>query len=344
MQVNPLLALGIASALVVAAFWLFWPVSGLYWRWSRFRRFSDRTLVEDALKHLYDCEARRHPGTVHSLSGALGISGHRLAEVVARLEQLKLAESEGGVYTLTTEGRTYALRIIRVHRLWESYLSDDTGFDASEWHLQAEHREHTTTEEEAEALSARMGHPRFDPHGDPIPTSSGEIVPPPGQPLSDLRPGQVGRIVHLEDEPQEIYAQLLAESLYPGMQVRIFEVSAERIRFEAEGEEHVLAPVVAANLSVQTLPEEEEVEEVFERLSALDPGERATVVGLSSACRGAERRRFLDLGIIPGTEVVAELRSAGGDPTAYRIRGAVIALRRDQAEFIHVVRPEGKAA
>jgi DtxR family Mn-dependent transcriptional regulator len=339
-----LLALGIASALVAAAFWLFWPVSGLYWRWSRFRRYSDRTLVEDALKHLYDCEARRHPGTVHSLSGALGISGHRLAEVVARLEQLKLAESEGGVYTLTTEGRTYALRIIRVHRLWESYLSDDTGFDASEWHLQAEHREHTTTEEEAEALSARMGHPRFDPHGDPIPTSSGEIVPPPGQPLSDLRPGQVGRIVHLEDEPQEIYAQLLAESLYPGMQVRIFEVSAERIRFEAEGEEHVLAPVVAANLSVQTLPEEEEVEEVFERLSALDPGERATVVGLSSACRGAERRRFLDLGIIPGTEVVAELRSAGGDPTAYRIRGAVIALRRDQAEFIHVVRPEGKAA
>jgi DtxR family Mn-dependent transcriptional regulator len=343
-MVNPLLALGIATALVVAAFWLFWPVSGMYWRWSRFRRYSSRTLVEDALKHLYDCEARRHPATVHSLSGALGISGQRLAEVVARLEQLKLAESEGGVYTLTTEGRSYALRVIRVHRLWESYLSDDTGFDASEWHLQAEHREHITTPEEAEALSARMGHPRFDPHGDPIPTPAGEIVPPPGQPLSDMKPGQVGKIVHLEDEPQEIYAQLLAESLYPGMQVRIFEVSPARIRFEADGDEHVLAPVVAANLSVQAVPEEEEVEETFERLSALEPGERATVVGLSSACRGAERRRFLDLGLIPGTEVTAELRSAGGDPTAYRIRGAVIALRRDQAEMIHVVRPEERAA
>jgi DtxR family Mn-dependent transcriptional regulator len=343
-MVNPLLALSIAMVLVVAAFWLFWPVSGMYWRWSRFRRYSDRTLVEDALKHLYDCEARRHPGTVHSLSGALGISGQRLAGVVARLEQLKLAESEGGVYSLTTEGRSYALRIIRVHRLWESYLSVDTGFDASEWHLQAEHREHTTSLEEAEALSARMGHPRFDPHGDPIPTPAGEIVPPPGLPLSDMKPGQVGKIVHLEDEPQEIYAQLLAESLYPGMQVRIFEVSPERIRFEADGDEHVLAPVVAANLSVQAVPEEEEVEETFERLSALEPGERATVVGLSSACRGAERRRFLDLGLIPGTEVTAELRSAGGDPTAYRIRGAVIALRRDQAEMIHVVRPEEKAA
>ncbi len=343
-MVHPLLALGIATAVVVAAFWLFWPVSGMYWRWSRFRRFSDRTLVEDALKHLYDCEARRHPGTVHSLSGALGISGQRLAEVVSRLEQLKLAESEGGVYSLTTEGRTYALRIIRVHRLWESYLSDDTGFDASEWHLQAERKEHITTPEEVEALSARMGHPRFDPHGDPIPTPSGEIVPPPGQPLSDMKPGQVGKIVHLEDEPHEIYAQLLAESLYPGMSVRIFEVSPERIRFAAEGEEHVLAPVVAANLSVQALPEEEKIEEPHERLSSLDLGERATVVGLSSACRGAERRRFLDLGLVPGTEVEAELRSAGGDPTAYRIRGAVIALRREQAEMVQVIRPERKAA
>jgi DtxR family Mn-dependent transcriptional regulator len=343
-MIQPLLALGVATAVVVAAFWLFWPVSGMYWRWSRFRRFSDRTLVEDALKHLYDCEARHHPATVHSLSGALGISGHRLAEVVSRLEQLKLAESAGGTYNLTTEGRTYALRIIRVHRLWESYLSDDTGFDASEWHLQAERKEHTTTLEEAEALSARMGHPRFDPHGDPIPTPSGEIVPPPGQPLSDMKPGQAGKIVHLEDEPQEIYAQLLAESLYPGMNVRIFEVSPERIRFEAEGDEHVLAPVVAANLSVQALPDELEVEEPHERLSSLDPGERATVVGLSSACRGAERRRFLDLGLIPGTAVEAELRSAGGDPTAYRIRGAVIALRHEQARMVQVVRAERNAA
>ena len=343
-MLQPLLALVFTAIAVGTAAWFFWPVSGLYWRWGRFRLYSDRTLIEDALKHLYDCEERRHHGTVHSLSGAIGISGPRLSEVIVRLEQLKLAESEGGAYRLTAEGRSYALRVIRVHRLWESYLSDDTGFDAREWHLQAERKEHTTTPEEAEALSARMGHPRFDPHGDPIPTPSGEIVPLPGQPLSDMAPGQVGRIVHLEDEPQEIYAQLLAESLYPGMQVRIFEVSPERIRFEAEGEEHVLAPVVAANLSVLALPDEETIEEPHERLSALNPGERATVVGLSSACRGAERRRFLDLGLIPGTEVEAELRSAGGDPTAYRIRGAVIALRREQAEKVQVARSEQEAA
>jgi Fe2+ transport system protein FeoA len=53
---------------------------------------------------------------------------------------------------------------------------------------------------------------------------------------------------------------------------------------------------------------------------------------------------MLDLGIVPGTRVAAELRSPSGDPTAYRIRGAVIALRREQAELVHVSREQGQAA
>jgi Fe2+ transport system protein FeoA len=53
---------------------------------------------------------------------------------------------------------------------------------------------------------------------------------------------------------------------------------------------------------------------------------------------------MLDLGIVPGTEVEAEMRSPGGDPTAYRIRGAMIALRRAQAEMIHVERTVGGEA
>jgi DtxR family Mn-dependent transcriptional regulator len=60
------------------------------------------------------------------------------------------------------------------------------------------------------------------------------------------------------------------------------------------------------------------------------------VVRLSSNCRGAQRRRLLDLGVVPGTEIEAELPSASGDPVAYRIRGALIALRRQQAEWIEV--------
>jgi len=151
--------------------------------------------------------------------------------------------------------------------------------------------------------------------------------------------------VHVEDEPREIYDQLLAEGLHPGMRVRVLEHDARRIRFEADSEEHVLAPVFAANLSAMELPEtEEEAPGTFERLSGLELGQRAVVVGISGLCHGQPRRRLLDLGIVPGTVVTAELRSPSGDPTAYRIRGAMIALRREQADLIHVERPPEVAA
>ena len=69
-------------------------------------------------------------------------------------------------------------------------------------------------------------------------------------------------------------------------------------------------------------------------LDQLSIGQRATVTGLTN--RGADRARLLDLGILPGTNVEAELRSPLGDPTAYRVRGAVIALRCTQAQKIQI--------
>jgi len=109
------------------------------------------------------------------------------------------------------------------------------------------------------------------------------------------------------------------------------------VRFWAGGNEHVLAPIVAANVSVVPLRRVVPVGvEAGDRLASLRPGESGEVLSISPACRGLERRRMMDLGILPGTVVVAEMRSPGLDPTAYRIRGALVALRRDQAELIHV--------
>jgi len=59
--------------------------------------------------------------------------------------------------------------------------------------------------------------------------------------------------------------------------------------------------------------------------------------------QGAQRRRLLDLGVVPGTVIRAELRSLSGDPVAYRIRGAMIALRRAQADGI-LIRRAGRGA
>jgi len=241
---------------------------------------------------------------------------------------------------LTTEGRSYALRIIRIHRLWERYLADETGVSAIEWHQEAEKQEHILTGADADELAAKMGDPVYDPHGDPIPTASGGLPPKKGKPLTDLAEGEFGSIIHLEDEPATIFAQLVAEGLNPGMQIRVLEKTSKRIYFIADGDEIVLAPVVAANVTIVPLAKEEITDGPPDSLTSLNIGEAGKVTGISKACRGQQRRRLMDLGVIPGTVITAKMRSAGGDPTAYDIRGATIGLRNQQAEMIHIRRIE----
>ena len=140
-MVNPALALLLAVLLTGTAALLLWPVRGLYWRWEHVLRASDRVLSEDALKFLFDCEYRQLSGTLHGLTGALGISDKRAVRLLQRLQRLELLEFEAGEYRLSVEGRSQALRIIRVHRLWEHHLSEDTGMDAAAWHREADCRE-----------------------------------------------------------------------------------------------------------------------------------------------------------------------------------------------------------
>ena len=342
-MVDPLVSLIVVTLVLALSVGLFWPSIGLAWRWRRGLAASDRVEVEDALKHLWDGEYRQRPATLESLAGSLGLSGRAAAELVDRLGRLGLLHHDDSALHLTSDGRREALRVIRIHRLWERYLADETGLDAREWHAHAERREHGTSDQQADALAATLGYPRFDPHGDPIPMPSGEVPPHQGMPLTQLLADQVAEIVHIEDEPEAVFAQIAAAGLVPGMRVRVLDRSPQRIRIEAEADEVVLAPVVAANVTVLLIEAPSSVT-ATSRMSALAPGESAEVVALAASCRGAQRRRLLDLGLVPGTRVTSELRGPSGDPTAYRIRGALIALRRDQASHIFVHKREEVSA
>ncbi len=336
---DPLIALLLGCLFISAGAILFWPNGGLFSRWQRMRQLSSRVLKEDALKHIHEAELKGQPATLQSVAGALHASANQTAALLVDMQEHELVTLTGGVLRLTPAGRDVALHVIRVHRLWERHLAEDTGFAEADWHSLAERREHELSSDEAAALSARLGHPTHDPHGDPIPTATGELVQHGGRPLTALSLAETARIVHLEDEPEVVYAQLVAEGLYPGQTVRLIEISPQRIRFWANGDEHVLAPIVADNISVAPIrPEAVVAEPSGEPLHALKPGEKGAVVRISPRCRGSERRRLMDLGLLPGTIVEAELVGPGGDPTAYRVRGAVIALRKEQAHFIHITR------
>jgi len=337
-MIDPAQALLGASLLIAIAAICFWPKIGLLWQWQKSKRNTQKVLTEDALKHLHHQRYKGKPVSLESLSGALEISRDHAAAVLVKLEKHGLITSQQNEFELTEEGRQSALRIIRVHRLWERYFADETGLPETQWHLEAEKREHITSPAEAEALAIQMGNPVHDPHGDPIPTPTGELPPHKGQPLTDLPLGEMARLIHLEDEPEALYAELVAQGLYPGMQIRVVSKSSERIHFIADGEEIKLAPVVAANVTVLPLPREHQMEGPFESLTALKMGEAGLVLAISKACRGLQRRRLMDLGIIPGTVITAEFKSASANPTAYNIRGALIALRKDQANFVHIRR------
>jgi len=259
-----------------------------------------------------------------------------IIDAIHKMAVSELVQLDGDQVSLTREGRKYALRIIRVHRLWEKYLAEKTGFDKREWHDRAEEMEHNLSKEETDRLAIDLGHPLYDPHGDPIPTGQGEIKKLEGVPLSAFGLDQVGRIIHIEDEPDAIYRQILAENIHIGSTLRVVEQNPERIVFYSEGEEFVLAPVVASNITVA--PAALETEEAAVRLSSLKSDETARVAGISKECRGENRRRLLDLGFVRGAEIEIDMESPMKNPVAYSIKGTSIALRKDQASKILITK------
>lgn len=335
-MVGPLVLLLIAVTLLMLMAGIIWPGIGVLERWRKARRQHIQIMIEDALKHLYNSEYKKVPSTLESVAGALSISGDEAAGLISKLELMKLLQQRGPELELLPEGRSYALRIIRTHRLWERYLADETTVQESEWHARAEKQEHLMSAEEANDLASRLGHPAYDPHGDPIPTAGGVLPKPRGKPLTSLKKGEIAGIVHVEDEPGAIYEQLVAQGLGPGMRVHIIDQSPERVVFEAGGNEVILAPVFAANITAVPLGVRGAEKESFTTLAALKPGEGAVVTGISSSCRGVQRRRLMDLGVVPGTRIEAEMQSVAGDPVAYRIRGSAIALRKEQADHIYI--------
>lgn len=335
-----LFLLGIVCILIFLAFW---PELDFVHYWKRTRRLTERVLIEDALKHIQVSDFEHHPSTLHSISGSLRLSPHLISDLLNKMSELDLILIKGDEIHLTPKGYEYALQIIRAHRLWEQYLAQETGYSDKEWHRRANEKEHLLSREDVEILSSKLGNPRFDPHGDTIPSAS-HYIEQKSKPLTAMSVNQYYRITHIEDEPEPIYAQLIAEGLKVGMIIFLTEVVPQRICFWSGGTEYVLAPIVASNLSVipvLEIPVEDAAPKM--NLADLPLGKKARITNLSSNFRAVERRRLFDLGFIPGTLIEAEMQSTNGDPTAYRIRGSLIALRQDQAKLIDIQALEASA-
>jgi DtxR family Mn-dependent transcriptional regulator len=326
---NPVTWIALGIALLLAAIYIPRRIS----TWQESRR---REQTEDALKFLLDREQEGRHASAESLAGTLGLSLPKTLKVLARMESQNLLEVRGHDLHLTPEGERWALHIVRAHRLWERYLADEARMPLEKVHAEAHRREHGQTADQLDQLDAALGYPATDPHGDPIPNRAGQFPLDEGVELTRWQDDTPGIIVHLEDEPEIAYAQILAAGLRLGQTVRILEKTPERYTLSDGENEYRLAPAVAANVHVAPLPESRRLQLGAIPLWQLTHDQRAEIVLLDDAVQGFTRRRFLDLGLTPGTEIYPELKNFFGDPRAYRVRGTLIALRKDQAAQIWV--------
>jgi DtxR family Mn-dependent transcriptional regulator len=253
------------------------------------------------------------------------------------MQTQQLVIAHGQEFDLTPAGERLALQVVRAHRLLERYFADEARLPLGDIHRAAERREHSLSADEVDRLSASLGHPTVDPHGDPIPSSEGALPPASGTPVTSWPSGQLGRIVHLEDEPEISFRQILAEGLRVGQDVRVIEDTPERVVLTDGENEYRLAPVVAANVFLEPAPATAATNGVV-RLADLGHDVTGEVVRLDDVCQGFSRRRLMDLGFTDGALVRPILKTFAGDPRAYEVRGTVVALRRDQAAFV-LVRP-----
>lgn len=146
--------------------------------------------AEDYLKAIYRLSGAGQPASTSGIAELLALAPASVSGMVKRLSQQGLLERSPyhGV-VLTGEGRRAALRVLRRHRLIESYLVARLGFTWDTVHGEAERLEHAASDDLVERMARALGNPTRDPHGDPIPAADGSLPLHAGVPLADAPPG-----------------------------------------------------------------------------------------------------------------------------------------------------------
>src|SRR5687768_10611507 len=149
--------------------------------------------VGDNLKAVW-ATAGSGAASTNDVADRLSVASASVTNMFARLQGMGLVlyEPYRGA-SLTRRGRAEALRLVRRHRLIETFLLEHLGYSWEDVHEEAERLEHAVSDEFTERLAQLLGHPERDPHGAPIPTSDGTLPPEDSRPLSGTEAGEIGR-------------------------------------------------------------------------------------------------------------------------------------------------------
>ncbi|MFZ5624571.1 MAG: metal-dependent transcriptional regulator [Gemmatimonadota bacterium] len=217
--------------------------------------------VEDYLKAIYHLSLDGQAATTSRIAEHLELSAPSVSGMVKRLSEQGLLEHEPykGV-VLTAEGRRIALRMLRRHRVIETYLVAFLGYSWDDVHDEAERLEHAVSDTLVDRMAHALGNPRFDPHGDPIPTPDGSIEELVYTRLADIASGTDAVIRRVDLHQPDRLRYLATLGLTPGSPITVVERQPFNgpITLASQGQRHVIGHDIALHVmcdAVETTPE-----------------------------------------------------------------------------------------
>lgn len=213
--------------------------------------------VENYLKSVYHLQGQGDERVkTKQLADRLDVSHSSVTSMLKNLSETGLVDYrpyKGAL--LTDEGVHAALKVIRNHRLIEIFLVKTLDFEWDEVHEEAERLEHAVSDKLAGRIDDFLGHPKFDPHGDPIPTAEGEIVHPDGVPLDEMEAGRTVRIERVLDQDPEVLRYLDEVGMTPGTVVEITDVLSidGQMSLTLDDEDQTVSRALASRLLVTEL-------------------------------------------------------------------------------------------
>lgn len=177
---------------------------------------------ENYIKAIFHLQQTDGVVTTNDLAKELDTRPASVTDMLKKLkaQKLLLYEKYQG-FRLSTEGKKIALQIIRKHRLWEYFLVEKLRFGWEEVHEIAEELEHITSKQLVDRLDEFLGFPKTDPHGDPIPDSSGKFKVRQHIILSELIPNMAAVVTNIGDQSNEMLELLKHKNISLGTRLEV---------------------------------------------------------------------------------------------------------------------------
>lgn len=214
---------------------------------------------ENYLKAIFKISERSGSNaSTNAIAQAMDTSAASVTDMIKRLSEKALINYEKykGV-TLSEAGQKIATSLIRKHRLWEVFLVEQLQFSWDEVHEIAEQLEHIKSEELVRRLDEFLAHPKFDPHGDPIPDAEGNFTFRKQVLLIDLEIGEEGIVVGVQDTSPQFLQYLDQMKLVLGVEVKLLERfsydESAKVEVKSTGQQLTLSKKVCQNLYIQRM-------------------------------------------------------------------------------------------